>query len=522
MPRFLTFCSLTALALQPIGAQSLEESVRLMLQYEPELLAAHADTHSAASDIGVIRGGLLPQVKMQGMGGGVNRDRSVDGLAQGKGETIFAQSIGISLRQLLYDGGTALYETRSAKHALAVQNYMEKAMIEARVVDLAEVYLEVLRTGLRLTEAQKNIATHQRIREQVNQRASAGGTRTDTSLVDSRLLQAKDALVTEELARRVALDRFERLIGRPLATIDFPRIPKMPPTREEIDLSRNWSYLSAQSALKATEDKKEAVDRSSTPKLFLDAGLNQGRDLGGIEGVDDEARALITLQWDLLNGGARDAAQKREGWQVIRAHELVRAADLERQYRLTLLWRERESDLAYLTSLRAQVDFLEQVANDFESQFGVGKRDLLDILDSWNRHYAGKNRLIDSDFNLKTGAYRILGVQGRLVEFLLGPEGWDQLVPPDGKAVMGEFVPVASIPHPHHPEATEISSTHSMKEAPHEKPDYTGETADKGLLRKTPDKAHNDESPVEPKRNPFQRSGTPVATKRPATAKHLR
>jgi len=61
MPRFLILSSLAALALQPIGAQSLEEAVRLMLQYEPELLAAHADTHSAASDIGVARGGLLPR-----------------------------------------------------------------------------------------------------------------------------------------------------------------------------------------------------------------------------------------------------------------------------------------------------------------------------------------------------------------------------------------------------------------------------------------------------------------------------
>jgi len=124
---------------------------------------------------------------------------------QAKAETIFAQSIGVSLRQLLDDGGTALYQTRSAKHALAVQNYMEKAMIEARVVDLAEVYLEVLRTGTpsHRSPARSSPLTNG-IREQADRCASAGGTRTDTSLADSRLLQAKDALVTEELARRGA------------------------------------------------------------------------------------------------------------------------------------------------------------------------------------------------------------------------------------------------------------------------------------------------------------------------------
>jgi adhesin transport system outer membrane protein len=499
-------------ALAPAQGQTLEEAIHLMLSYEPELLAAHADTHSAAADINVVRGDLLPQVSLNGSGGSVERQRTIDGLSRGDGETLFARTIGISLRQLVFDGGNALYATRSAEHALAVQSYMERSMIEARVVDLSEVYFEVLRTAERIREAEANVATHERIRQQVSQRSGVGGTRTDTNLADSRLLEAKNTFVTEQIARQTAIDRFERLTGHKVDSLVLPRVPVVPPEMTAVDLSGNWNYLSAQSALRAVEDKRKAADRSGLPKVFLDAGLSRGEDLGGIEGVDDEARALLMVQWNLMNGGSRDALQKREGWQVVRAHELVRAADLERRYRLIMLWREREADRDTAASLQTQVDFLKQVANDYESQFAVGKRDLLDILDAWNRHYMTKVRLIDSSYNLVTGACRIQGVQGKLVEFYLGRDGWNELLAKQGKS---------AIPHPHHPNeegveplAAELDPPQSGVEAP--------TAAKKGFFAKMMPDKHTDSSPAEPPAGLLPVKGQPVSTTRPIAPKNLR
>ena len=283
MPRcfVVLFCLLAALPVVAKG-QTLEEAIHLMLAYEPELLAAHADTHSAAADVGVPRGEVLPQVVMSGSGGSVDRQRTVDGLARGTGQTLLARNIGVSLRQLVFDGGTALHQTRSAEHALAVQNYLEKSMIEARVVDLSEVYFEILRTGERVHEAELNAATHARIRDQVQQRSGVGGTRTDTSLADSRLIEARNLVITEQIAQQVALDRFLRLTGKTFSSPAHPRVPAVPAQREAVDLASNWNYLSAQAALLASEDKKKAIDRSKLPKVFLDAGISQGQDLGGI------------------------------------------------------------------------------------------------------------------------------------------------------------------------------------------------------------------------------------------------
>jgi len=504
-----------------LSAQTLEESIRAMLTFEPELLAAHADTHSAEEDQRIVRGDRLPQVRLSASTGGVQRDRTLDGLVRGAGQTLFTRDIGVSLTQLLFDGGSAALSASAAAHAHDMQTYLERAMIEARVVDLAEVYQEVLRTGLQIGEARRNVEVHERIRERVHQRAGVGGTKADTSLVDSRLVAARDGLIAQELAQQRALDRFLRLTGMTPGGLTSPPSPAPPASLGAIDLSRNWNFLSAEAALAATEDKLKSVERSYFPKVFLDAGMRQGRDVLGVQGTDDEMRALITMQWDLVTGGSRGATTRREGWQTIRAHELVRAADLERYYRVTLLWREREGDLRAVASLGQQADFLNVVAEDYEEQFLVGKHDLLDILDVRNRHYDARSRLVDAEYNLKTGTYRILGVQGRLVEFLLGEASWGTLSPTSGQPLAWTRAVEDLVPHPHHPEDEGTESHHTMEEPPHEDWDLQAPTKEPWTLvgafkdRQAAAEAEKEESPREPVRGILRGAGAPVTTRRP-------
>ncbi len=511
-----TLAVLTALPAFAVG-QTMEEAIRLMMAHEPELLAAHADTHSTDADFKIARGALLPQVSVEGRGGAVNRDRSLDGRATGAEETLFSRQIGISLRQLVFDAGAGVYQARSARHVHGMQLYLERSMVERRVVDLAEVYLEVLRTDLQIAEAKRNIAVHDRIRRQVEDRVGVGGTRADVSLVDDRRLSARDYLVAQELAQQRAHDRFQRLVGRAPGNMVMPRVPMVPADRGEVDLSQNWDYLSAQRALLAAEDKYAGVRRDRLPKVYLDTGVSRGEDVQGVDGADDEARAILTMQWDLFRGGIQSATEQREGWQVIRAHELLRAADLERNYQLTLLWRERAGDQAAVASLREQTELLSRVAGDYEEQFKVGKQDLLDILDVWNRYYDARKRLIDAEFNLNTGAFRVLGVQGQLVEQVMGEGVWEEL---DGelspKRVITEVHAEDLIPHPHHPEAADSDSMHHFQDEPHEgwavdEP----EQQNRGWLGKLLPDPHQSESPREPRGRSFGWGKGRVSTRTP-------
>lgn len=122
------------------SAQTLREALCLMLEFEPELNAAEYDTLSNREDQKIVRSKLFPRLSLNASSGVSERDRSTDALLQ-SGDTLLQSQIGLSLRQLLYDGGTAVNETRASRNTFLAQQHLEKAMIEERVVDLAEVYL---------------------------------------------------------------------------------------------------------------------------------------------------------------------------------------------------------------------------------------------------------------------------------------------------------------------------------------------------------------------------------------------
>ncbi len=402
-----------------VCGQSLEDAVKLMLYNEPEIQAANFDRLSAVEDWKVARGGLRPRVSIDGGGGYVKRDRSVDGLTRSTGDGLFSRQIGISIRQLLYDGGLTRQQTLSAKRAAEAQELLERSMLEARIVDLCETYYEILRTKEQIGESQVRVNRYVEIRDMIKERAEAKSNRADLALVDGRLSLAADSLENQRLAYENALIRFVRLTGQPASGITAPVTPKLSTTRTALDVSQNWDFLASIALLEAVQHDYKRARADRGPKFYLDAGGSVGEDVLGIEGADNEVRALLTMSWDLYAGGSKKAMQEREHWQVRKAEKMVNAAQDESDYRSSLLWKERESSKTSVRLLGLYTKRLKSVILDYKEQFKVGRQTLLNILDIEEEHYSAKNRLIDASYNVETTVYRIMGVQGVLTGHLI-------------------------------------------------------------------------------------------------------
>lgn len=422
--RVINFAMTASLLLGGINsqAQTLKEAVCLMLEFEPELNAAEYDTLSNREDQKIIRSKLLPHISLNAASGYSQRDRSTDGLLE-TGDSLLQRRAGASIRQLLYDGGTSINEARSSRNTFLAQQYLEKSMIESRVVDLSEVYLEVIRTKKQIALAEKNVRNHERMRDMLQERVNAGGSRADLALIQGRLGLATNTLATAKLAARLAEGRFERLTGKLPVSLSYPEIPALPDSVEAIDLSNNHDYLAACEALEAAEHKARAAKGYARPKVYFDAGATTGRDINGVPGEDDELSALVVASWDIFAGGYNKGVEKREHFQVGKFEELKRTADLERQYNLSVLWQEREGSKASIVALTEYANELDGVAADYQEQFQVGRQELLNILDVQSESYTAESRLVDARFDSDSSAYRILGVQGLATERVLGPDG---------------------------------------------------------------------------------------------------
>ena len=423
---------------------TLEEATRLMLEFEPELNAVEYDTLSSIEDIKVQRSELLPQVALRGSAGVSNRDRTTDGLIR-TGDTLFQRQLGVSLRQLLFDGGVARNNTRASQNAMRAQQYLEKSMIESRAVDLAETYMEILRSQKQISLANNNIANHRRILSLIQKKVANGGHRTELQLTKSRLDRAQNSVAGLQLAYDRSLIRLGRLIGTKVTSLTYPKIPALPHNVNEVSLEDNWEFLAAAEALEEAEHRAKAAKSEHAPRFYLDAGYNMGQDVNGISGQDDEASVLLVGEWNLFNGGRKKSKVRREHFQVGKFEELKRAADLARRNDTDLLWQERQASLRSIGILDSYSKELKGVVGDYEKRFTLGREQLLNILDMQSEHFSVQSDLVDSQFDYDTSTFRVMGKQGKLAEWLLRLEGEGDIANNNwgGKTPVNDPIPVA-------------------------------------------------------------------------------
>jgi len=398
---------------------TLAKAVDLMLEHEPELNAAEYDTLSAIGDHRLALSELRPQFTLDSSSGYSKRNRSSDDLF-GSGEDLLQREIGLSLRQLLYDGGVARNNANSTYNAHIAQQLTEKSLIEKRVVDLSEVFLEILRVRQQIQLAQQNVDVHRAMRDMLQERANAGGSRSEVGLVYGRMQLAVNTLATQRLALNLAEARFQRLVGVTPQQLVPPAIPSVPDDLGCIDTSGNFDYLAAKEALEAAEHRYAAAISLKNPKIYFDADYSRGQNNQGIRGEDSRTQGLIVGSWALHTGGRNKAYECREHFQVGKFEELVRAADLQRQYNLKVLWQERQGSKASMEALHIYARELVQVTSDYDEQFKIGQQSLLNILDIKQEYYSANSRYLDAKFDTDQSAFRIMGVQGKLSKYLIG------------------------------------------------------------------------------------------------------
>ena len=124
------------------------------------------------------------------------------------------------------------------------------------------------------------------------------------------------------------------------------------------------------------------------------------------------------MRYNLFRGGA-DMARRRQT-----AHLINEAAELRNRTcrqvveSVRLSWAARESLARQLGSIQRQVNFSQRTRAAYEKQFTIGRRTLLDLLDSENELFLSNQDLINAKVDHEFASYRILAAMGRLIDSL--------------------------------------------------------------------------------------------------------
>jgi adhesin transport system outer membrane protein len=426
-------------------AQSLSDTVRMTVETNPKILSQEHNRSAIDSELRRARSLYLPQVDMRASLG-PEYTENVFTPTGSNGQHI-RQELSAVLTQNIYDGGARTAEVdhelgRSRSAAYRVDEDSQYVGLDA-----VQAHLDVVRLRHILDFADKNVRDHAEIVQRVQAR-SAGGAGSAASLAQAlsryEQAQAERAQIRGDLAD--AEGRYLSIVGQAPGTLEDPPVPVgLLPTdlQASIRIMRNSNptVKAREADIESAKAGVELADSRFDPKINLEIGGDHNRNVDGVPGRDNEARALIVLRWNLYDGGAdihnREAAYARVEQARTDRLEALRQSGQD----LRKAWAIFEAAEQRVPLLKSAAQHDSEVRTAYGQQYQLSQRSLLDLLDAQNDYFQAEINAENAQSRAVYEAYKILAIQGNLLQALNVP------LPPQAN-------PNVPTPRPTRPEGT--------------------------------------------------------------------
>ena len=369
-----------------------------------------------ADRLEIERAQLRPQLSLS-MRGGEERFTKPDGFER-LGETGSASLQG---KQLLYDGGYTRSRVEEARANLATsQDALEKVRQDL-ALELATTYVNVLKFSRLVRFAEHNVSLHVEALDKIEDKFESGaGPKADVLLVRGRLAMAKATLEARKRQLKLAQTTFVKLTGALPSDLSEPVFPDwaLPVSPDEVEFARNPTVRAARSELQASLSRRKVAESAYRPRLsFVVEGDASESDR--YETLQEDAMALITLSYNLFDGGRRHAEVRRANSQIDEADWKLKDALVESESAFVNAWNELMSTEERIYLLETHRDAMEAVVSAYHEQFELGKRPLINLLDVENELFSARSSVEEERLNRLQAAYRILSATGELIPAIL-------------------------------------------------------------------------------------------------------
>ncbi len=415
---WLVLAPLSALAQETTLYQSVEQA----LAFSPQLQALAHNNAAIEHDLRQARARYRPSVDMLlGYGAGQYSD-SVTRLPDADPSDTEWNSRGdatLRLTQKLYDGGETRQYVSIQKALLESADLGIQEAVQAITLDAINAHLDVYRLRKLVGLAEKDLEVHQNIYQALAEMEQAGtGNIADVTQTQTRIAWAQSILIDSQADLSRAIAAYERVVGIKPGELAFTEIPKTMPHSLEQALTwmeKNNPGLLARKAQIMEADARVGLARSAyKPKINIELSSNYHDQLEGDPSWQHSNDAMVVLRWNLYNGG-----QDKEG--VSAALSRKYESQSNRDEKLIALREATASAWATYRSLQHQKNVYREAVRSSEKtfdaylkQFSVGRRSLLDVLNTEKEYFQSARQLVAISADEITAAYRILNLGGVL------------------------------------------------------------------------------------------------------------
>lgn len=408
-------------------AETIQEAIKSTLYTHPEVSASINSRFSAEHDLRAAKGGYLPSITLSAGVGREETDSPSTRASINKRVELSRQESSINLSQTVFDGFATSSEVGRQRATVNSRAYKVLNTSESTALNTVQVYLNVLQRQEFVRLAEANLASHERIYDQIRLRSEQGvGRLADLDQAEARLAQARNNVLTEQTNLDDAKINYMSIVGKVPDNLVMPDASaiKLPASLEEaqrIMLANSPALKSAESDIEATQQQYEASKSTFYPRLNVELSRTMDNNVDGTRGQNNEWQAMLRMRYNLYEGGSSKANMESKAYQVKEAQDVRNNALRLLGEELKLAWSALNNSRQQLPIAAEYADRSMKVRTAYQKQFSLGERTLLDLLDSENELFTAQRRLVEVRFTSLYTEYRIASRMGELLNRLAIP-----------------------------------------------------------------------------------------------------
>ncbi|MEJ2059476.1 MAG: TolC family outer membrane protein [Gammaproteobacteria bacterium] len=405
------------------GATTLQEAVRQALNTNPEVQASRNERLARGQELRQARAGYYPSVDLTA---GIGQENTDSPFTRAAGETgyrsLTRREAELTARENLFAGFATVNESKRQKARVNAADFTVMDTSQRVALSSIRAYLDVLRSEEQVRLAKAYLAAHQRTYDQVRRRSESGLARTaDFEQVQGRLALARTTLINAQRDLADARSNYMRVVG------EMPRDPMAVPatvaanmpaglsTAEAMALKDHPTLQAAEADVAAAKAQMKAAGNTFYPHIDAVASQSWGRDLNGLKGLDQRQSLMLEGNYNLFNGGADSARYKEYQYRLKQAEDVRDNTRRQVLEGVRLSWSAYEATTSQLQYLKAHEDASRQARDAYIKQWRVGRRTLLDVLDTEKEFYEASKAYTNARYDRVYAQYRVLAGMGALL-----------------------------------------------------------------------------------------------------------
>lgn len=405
----------------PALARTPEESVRQAVMNHAEIQAMVHAFGASTEERDAAKSGYRPRLDLSA---NVGWD-SLSGSGYAANDVLDYSRNGtyLLLTQMIHDGYQTKNLVRRLGHARVAKYYDLLTTMEKVALLAFRSHKDVVRYTEMVALAGENLARHEEILKKIKDRSKAGlDSSVDVDLVRGRLALARVNLMTEESNLHDAVTQYHRAVGvLPPVDMEIGYVPFFPGPHEEEDVKRvvstNSRRLAAEENVSASLHALEEQRGRDRPRIDFRAGYNLDDNTDRGRGRRDKAFVELILRYNITDGGHDAHSIRRYVHLHNQSRELLRKTEEDIRQSLLIALNDCQAIVQRLPHLKLHMETSAMTEKAYRLQYDIGRRSLLDLLDSQNEAYQSRRSYRNAQFNLENAKATYLTEAGVILPF---------------------------------------------------------------------------------------------------------